>query len=277
MSDYTEISIHCPEEHSEILIAELYNLGYEGFWENETGFKAYINKNSFEYQVLSSLIEKHILLGNPIKYTLENIPHQNWNEKWESNYEPLIVAEKYLIKAPFHKIENPNLISFTISPKMAFGTGHHATTQLMMEMMLTQDFKNKSVIDLGTGTGLLAIFAEHLGAKKIVAIDNSPEAIDCSLENIKINHCEKIKASISDLKELKKGYFDIILANINRNILTENAANISARLKHGNYLIISGFYENDINYISLIFESVNLRFKTSISKNTWATCQFIKD
>ena len=160
---------------------------------------------------------------------------------------------------------------------MAFGTGHHSTTQLMIEIMMTIDMVDKKVLDLGTGTGILAIFAEHLGAKEVIAIDNAREAIDCALENININNCKKIKATVSEIEQLEKESFNIILANINRNTLTENAFNISELLRHDDILLISGFYENDIDYISPIFEKANLSFKTSISKNTWVACQFIKD
>jgi ribosomal protein L11 methyltransferase len=277
MSDYTEITIHCRDENTEILIAELYNIGYEGFWETDQGFKAYILKSLFDHQELHNLIKKHLLGGNNITYSLENIPDQNWNEIWEKNFEPVIIADKFLIKAPFHIIDTTNLTSFTISPKMAFGTGHHSTTQLMIEMMLTIDIIDKKVLDIGTGTGILAIFAEYSGAKEVIAVDNSHEAIDCALENININNCKVIKASVSEIEQLKKETFDIILANINRNTLTENASTISTLLKPGDTLLISGFYENDISYISPIFEKVNLRFKTSITKNTWVACQYIKD
>jgi len=277
MSDYTEISIHCHEEIAEILIAELFNHGYEGFWETDDGFKAYIIKNKFETRRLKSIIEKHILNGEPITYALENIPAQNWNEEWEKNYEPVIIADKFLIRAPFHFLDDEGLTTFTISPKMAFGTGHHSTTQLIIEMMLSTDMVDKKVLDFGTGTGILAIFAEHLGAKEIVAIDNSYEAIDCALENISINNCKNIKASVLEIEQLTNKTFDIIIANINRNILTQNARYLSEMLNHDNRLIISGFYENDIQYISSKFETVNLSFKTSISKNTWVACQYNKD
>lgn len=277
MSDYTEISLTCLNEKIEILIAELFNIGYEGFWETEDGLKAYILKSKFKHPELQNIIQKHILSGDRVSYQLENIPTQNWNEKWEKSFDPVIIADKYLIKAPFHLSNTANLTSFTISPKMAFGTGHHSTTQLMMESMLTIDFANKKVLDLGTGTGLLAIFAEHLGAKYVVAIDNSIEAIDCVLENIIINNCKNIKASVSEINQLEKESFDIILANINRNTLGENVSYISAGLKHDDILLISGFYENDIHYISSLFEKENLKFKNSITKNTWVACQYIKD
>ena len=277
MSDYTEITIHCRDEITEILIAELYNQGYEGFWETDDGFKAYVLKDKYEPHKLKNIIERQILSGEIITYSLVNIPDQNWNKEWEKNFEPVIIADKFLIKAPFHFVDNKDLTSFTISPKMAFGTGHHATTQLMIEMMSSTKMFNKKVLDFGTGTGILAIFAEHFGAKEIVAIDNSKEAIDCTVENITINNCQNIKAYLSEIDQLANESFDMIIANINRNILTENARYLGEMLKHNDRLLISGFYENDIQYISSIFETVNLRFKTCISKNTWVACQYIKD
>jgi ribosomal protein L11 methyltransferase len=276
MTDYTEITIHCSEETSEILIAELYNQGYEGFWETENGFKAYIIKNKFEPQSLNSIISRHIQNGEPVTFTLENIPAQNWNEEWEKNFEPVIIADKFLIKAPFHFVDDIGLTSFTISPKMAFGTGHHSTTQLMIEMMLSTDLTDKKLLDFGTGTGILSIIAEYSGAKEIIAIDNSNEAIDCAIENIQINNCKKIKVSFAEIDQLNFETFDIIIANINRNILTENVLFLSKMLKKGDKLLISGFYENDIQYISSIFEKENLCFKSSKSKNSWVACQYIK-
>ena len=226
---------------------------------------------------MDNLIEKHKLSGDPVNFSLANIPDQNWNEEWEKNFEPVIIANKFLIRAPFHFVDAPHLTTFTISPKMAFGTGHHSTTQLMIELMMTSDMHDKKVLDLGTGTGILAIFAAYFGAREIMAIDNSTEAIDCTQENIEINNCTKITASVSEIEEIKIRSFDIILANINRNTLTENASYLAAMLSKNDVLLISGFYEKDIQYISAIFEKENLSFKTSLSKNTWAACQYIKD
>jgi ribosomal protein L11 methyltransferase len=277
MLDYSEISIQCRSEINEMLIAELYNQGYEGFWESDTGLKAYISSYRFDLQILQNIINKHIFAGEQITFRLENIPPQNWNEEWEKNFEPVIIADKFIIKAPFHFIENKKLTHFTISPKMAFGTGHHSTTQLMIELMLSIDFVNKKVLDFGTGTGILAIFAEHLGAAEIMAFDNSSEAVDCASENIIINNCSKIKVSLSDLEQYNNESFDLIIANINRNILAENALNLSNMIKNQGSVLISGFYESDIDYISTIFEKVNLSFLTSTSKNTWVACQYIKN
>jgi ribosomal protein L11 methyltransferase len=277
MSVYTEISIKCSEESRDILIAEFYNIGYEGFWETEDGFYAYIQENKFVHIALHNIIEKHKIGGELITYSLKNIPAQNWNEEWEKNFEPVFVADKFLIRAPFHFIEAPHLATFTISPKMAFGTGHHATTQLMLEMMLDIEIADKEVLDIGTGTGILAIIAEYLGAKEVMAIDNSPEAIHCTLENITINNCTKITASVADFEDVSKQTFDVILANINRNTLAENAVYLSQMLNPNGILLLSGFYENDFEYISSIFEKANFSFKTSKSKNSWIACQFIKE
>jgi ribosomal protein L11 methyltransferase len=273
MNDYYEVTINCPAEISDFIISKLSEIGYEGFWESDDGFKAYIPSKGFNEKEILNTLQNY---QSKLKINCSLIKQRNWNQLWENSYQPAIIANRFIIKAPFHRVDEDKMISFTIAPKMAFGTGHHQTTDLMIQMMMQIDFKNKSVLDFGTGTGILAIFSEYFGAQDILAIDNDPAAIDCTFENISLNKCKMIRSKVSDLSEITKKPYDIILANINKNVLIEYADQIAKKLTVKGELIISGFYENDINDISSKFESLNLLFKFRIIKDQWAACLFFK-
>ncbi|MFM2145992.1 MAG: hypothetical protein RL732_828, partial [Bacteroidota bacterium] len=199
-----------------ILLAFLEELGYEGFWEEGEWFHAFISEQSYDEPSLSDLAAAHGL-----DFKVERIENKNWNQEWESSFQPVTVGSFCRIRADFHEPSNDAQHEIVITPKMSFGTGHHATTYLMIQAMQELEFKNKAVLDFGTGTGVLAILAEQLGATNIVACDNDPWSLENAAENILKNDCRFIRLTGEEIDAIPMVY-DLILANINKNVLTSH-------------------------------------------------------
>jgi len=255
-------------EQREILIAQLADAGYEGFEEKDTTLDAFINSKSFDTVILNEISFKY-----QTPYTKEKIAETNWNQVWESNFEPVIVNDYVAIRADFHKPITNTKFEIVITPKMSFGTGHHATTHMMIELMKEIDFNGRSVLDFGTGTGILAILAEKSGAKNIVAIDNDDWSIANAEENFKKNNCTKIilrKASHAGY-EMK---FDTILANINKNVILENVVLLTEQLNKGGQILLSGLLENNKEEILRIATELHLKPKKELIRNNWIALQF---
>ena len=255
-------------EQKEILIAQLADAGYEGFEEKDTSLDAFINSKSFD-----SVIVNEISFKYQTTYTKEKIAETNWNQVWESNFEPVIVNDYVAIRADFHKPIMNTKFEIVITPKMSFGTGHHATTYMMIELMKGLDLNGRSVLDFGTGTGVLAILAEKEGAKNIDAIDNDDWSITNAGENFDKNNCTKInlrKAS-NAASEIK---FDIILANINKNVIIDNLALLSDLLNKGGQILLSGLLKEDKDEILSIATELRLKFKKELIRNNWIALQF---
>jgi ribosomal protein L11 methyltransferase len=256
-------------ETSEALIALLGDYGFESFVENETGFQAYIkeeeHKVSFFEKALSKLITR-----SEVKYTFKKIKDENWNALWESNFEPVIIDTRIAVVAPFHQINPDTKYVIKIEPKMSFGTGHHETTSQVMLMMLEVEMKGATVLDMGCGTGILAILAHKLGAIDIVGIDNDPQAVENAIENFERNSCPEIVAITGDTGAIPSKMFDIILANINRNTIADNVGEWIKYLKIGGHIIFSGFYEEDIVILKVIFDKLNLTILKTTTNNKWA-------
>ncbi|NUM50785.1 MAG: 50S ribosomal protein L11 methyltransferase [Flavobacteriales bacterium] len=229
---------------SEILIAELYEQQFDSFEETQETLNAYICKSFFNEKNLTELLNINPLFSG-LNYTIEEIPDKNWNELWEKSFEPIVVAEKCIIKAPFHQLKKSYPIELIIEPKMSFGTGHHQTTALMIEQMLGINFKNKKVLDMGCGTGVLAFLAEKLGAAQIMAIDNDEWAYYNSLDNKALNNSEKVQVELGNATYLIDKTFNTILANINRNILLLDMHLYANCLTLNDQLLISGFFKTD--------------------------------
>jgi ribosomal protein L11 methyltransferase len=272
-----EILIHpFSEEKAEILVAKLSEIDFESFEITESGLKAYIPKNLFSERNIGETIENIQFQGTSISYNSKIIKAQNWNTIWESNFEPIYIEDKIMVRAPFHKPEGRFKHEIIIEPKMSFGTGHHETTSLMMEQMLNLDFNNKTVLDIGCGTGILAILAAKLGAKDITAIDFDEWAYENSIENFERNKCSFIKPILGDATKIPDNKFDVILANINRNVLLTDIKIYSEFLKPNGHLILSGFYNIDVSKIKQDTEKQNLIYCSEKYKNNWAVCSFIK-
>ncbi|MGF1555026.1 50S ribosomal protein L11 methyltransferase, partial [Paucihalobacter sp.] len=229
---------------SDILIAELGYAGFESFVENESGISAYIQKSDWHKDILEGI---EILKSDDfsISHTFEEIEQQNWNEEWENNFHPIVVDDLCTVRAPFHEIPNTKY-DLIIEPKMSFGTGHHETTHMMIQHLLKNNLKETVVLDMGCGTAVLAILAEKLGAKKVDAIDIDNWCYLNSLENAERNNCSNISVFEGDATLLGKTKYDVIIANINRNILLRDISTYATCLEPNGRLFLSGFYKEDI-------------------------------
>ncbi len=256
----------------EILIAELGMAGFESFVENETGVTAYIQKQEWDEGILNDI---HILSSDEfeITYTFSEIEQTNWNAEWEKNFNPIVVDDVCAVRAPFHEPFN-TAYDIIIEPKMSFGTGHHETTHMMIQHILKNDFKDKSVLDMGCGTGVLAILAEKKGAKPIDAVDYDNWCYLNSLENVQRNACKHISVIEGDASVLRQKY-DIIIANINRNILMQDMATYVSCLNKKGMLFLSGFYQDDIPMIRTECEKHLLKFEEKLEQNNWVSLKFL--
>ena len=262
------------EPATEILIAELGNVGFESFVENKNGVTAYIQKEEYFPDILENIF---VLNSDEfaIDYQKKEVAQTNWNAEWEKNFTPIQVDELVSVRAPFH--ENPNLkYDIVIEPKMSFGTGHHETTHMMIQHLLQLDLENKSVLDMGCGTGILAIFAEMKNAKPIDAIDIDNWCYENSLENVERNNCNHISVYEGDASLLNDKKYDVIIANINRNILLMDMKTYTNCLNENGLLLLSGFYKEDIPIIDEEVSKYNLKLETFIERNNWVALKYNK-
>lgn len=258
---------------SEILIAELGYTGFESFVETPDGVVAYIQQSQHFDLILDSI---NILKSEEfeISYTFEIIKQTNWNAEWEKNFNPIVVGDQCAIRAPFHDSFDVDY-DIIIEPKMSFGTGHHETTHMMIEHILASDFTNNSVLDMGCGTGVLAILAKKKGAHVVEAIDIDNWCYLNSLENISRNDCGEISVLQGDASLLKGKRFDVIIANINRNILLEDLSTYVACLNENSSLFLSGFYDSDCELIESSCLKLGLKFETKLIRNSWVALKFV--
>lgn len=259
---------------SDLLMNELAAIGFDSFDANETGFSAYIPEHLFKEEIMQEQLAGYAA-DFEFTHTMQIIPYQNWNEVWESNFPPVIVSEQVYIYANFHPIQTQYPFQIKMHPKMAFGTGHHETTLQMAEQLLGLSVEGLSVLDMGCGTGVLAILASLKGAKSILAIDNDPIASNSATENFEIN--EVIGEVIcGDAKDIQGLSFDLILANINRNILINDMASYAASLVAGGTILFSGFYEEDLSFIKQAASENGLVYQMHSAKNNWVVAKFNK-
>lgn len=262
-----QFTVKPTEPGSEILMAVISDLGFESFDFNETGFTAYIKEEHAAGIDLSNFVFDDFIFSCEIK----KIPLTNWNAEWEKNFEPVTVDDLLFIRAPFHEANKNFKHEIVIMPKMSFGTGHHQTTRLVCKAMYETDFNDKRVLDMGCGTGILAILAQFLGAKDILAIDIDEWSVENSIENCATNNCKEIvvKKGDVDLLENEKP-FDIIIANINKNILKMHLPTYSKKLKTGGNLFLSGFFTTDMDELKEVAAKQNLKFLSFKNENEWA-------
>ncbi|WP_370001122.1 50S ribosomal protein L11 methyltransferase [Winogradskyella sp.] len=267
-----EFNVEPLQPATEILIAELGYAGFESFVENEKGVTAYIQKEEWHPNILDDI---QILKSSEftIEYTFGEIEQTNWNAEWEKNFNPIVVDDLVTVRAPFHDIPTTKY-DLVIEPKMSFGTGHHETTHMMIQHILKNDFKGKTVLDMGCGTGVLAILAEKVGATKLDAIDIDNWCYLNSLENVERNNCNHISVYEGDVKLLEGKKYDIIIANINRNILLQDIPVYAKSLNKNGKLFLSGFYEDDLGFITKKCLENSLIFEDKTLKNRWIAAQF---
>ena len=262
------------EPATEILIAELGEVGFESFVENEEGMEAFIQKTDWNAHILDDI---YVLNSDEfqISYEMQEIEQTNWNIEWEKNFNPIQVDDMVSIRAPFH--ENPNLkYDIVIEPKMSFGTGHHETTHMMVQHLLELDVTGKKVLDMGCGTGILAIFAEMKGAQPIDAIDNDNWCYQNSLENVERNNCKHIAVFEGDASLLNNKKYDVIIANINRNILLNDMCVYTSCLNEKGVILLSGFYKEDIPIIDAEVSKYGLKLEKQIERNSWVALKYVK-
>ncbi len=276
--DYMELdcTVKPREPFSDIIMAELAVIGYDMFEEHDHGLKAYCPADKFNEQALHGLEYLKPNARYEVSWTKKIIPYQNWNEEWERNFEPVSIAEKIFVRAPFHQPRPGCLYDIIIEPKMAFGTGHHETTSLVMSEMLTLSLNGRDVLDMGCGSGILAVLAAKMGASGILAVDSDEKATENAIANCNMNGCSGVRIKTGSVEVIGSEKFDCILANINRNIILEQFHVYASCLRDGGNLLLSGFYEQDAGQIRAAAASHNLSEIRETSLNRWTMLHFGK-
>lgn len=268
---HTRLQVICDPEYAEILMAEIAEAGFDSFLETDKGFEAYVENDQFDKKQLADIQQKYKHV-KPLLLFEDRIQKKNWNEEWEKNLQPILVEDQCLIRAEFHKIEKKYPYEIIITPKMSFGTGHHQTTYLMIKSQLQLDHDKKRVMDAGCGTGILSILASKRGAASVEAFDIDEWSVINGQENIENNRCANIHLQQGKISDLKfSGAFDIILANINKNVLLAEIETYADYLRPSGQLLLSGFYTSDID--DLLKQASKFGFKEvrRDEKETWAT------
>ena len=276
--NYIEIdcTLNSPEFGREIVVAFLADMGCESFEDTETGVKAYISKDYYKENQLDEVIEKCSQLGFTCSCQIADMEQTNWNAVWESNYESVVVDGQCYIRAPFHPARTDVQYEIVIEPKMSFGTAHHETTSQMISYLLTEDCTEKSVLDMGSGMGVLAILAAIRGAKRVLAIDNDTWAYENCKENIERNNIHTIETLCGDADNIKDAPYDIVIANINRNILLQDMEKYVQAMSASGVLLLSGFYQQDLPILIEETAKYNLAFHSFKAENDWVAVRFLK-
>jgi len=276
MMDYVQLTLTCLEEYREILIAELAAIGFDSFLETETGIEAYVLQEQFSRDSFDEVIFTY---REPAALTVVEgvLPKVNWNEEWEKNYDPIEVGKLVYVRASFHAAQSGFQHEIVINPKMSFGTGHHATTFQLLSLQGKIDHQGKRVLDVGSGTGILAIMAYLLGAKEVEAFDIDSWCVDNGNENFELNGLST-RMGLGTIREVKpEGPFELILANINKNVLLDELAIYSSLLAPQGILLLSGFYSEDIDDLNQVASLNGLRLTSQSTKDNWAALEFRKN
>lgn len=268
MSHYLKIIIPCNPEQLELLIAELGLIHYDSFQELDDRLEAFIDENLYDKTMLLEVLERY---GLGDQFETEKLENINWNEEWEKNFDPVYIAGKVQIRATFHEQKVPFLHDIIINPKMSFGTGHHETTHLIIAEQLSINHEKKKVLDVGTGTGVLSIMAHKLGAQSIIATDVDEWCIENSKENFELNDLHNFEILRGTIDKLTlDGDYDVILANINKNVLLGDMTYYADLLEDNGILVLSGFYSEDIEDLKEKARQCKLNFSRSRTRKNWA-------
>ncbi|MCW8309734.1 50S ribosomal protein L11 methyltransferase [Sphingobacterium sp. InxBP1] len=264
------------EWQKDLLIADLADIGFDTFEDTESGFAAYIPAANLDLQALETLM-LNLDEGIEVNYKVSEIENQNWNKLWESNFNPIEVGEQCYVRATFHDTKPDFPYEIIIDPKMSFGTGHHQTTSMMLQYILEDEFEGKAVLDMGCGTGILAILASKKGANPILAVDYDEICVDSVRENSVLNQVDNIEPLCGSYEVLEGRSFDSILANINRNILLEQLPQYAHSIQHNGALYLSGFYEQeDLPMLLEAAQSLGFEFVSKKVLNNWCAAKFVK-
>ena len=258
----------------DMLTTMLGDLGFDSFMDDDMGLKAYCTEENRDDQAVEELLQMDAFQGIHL-LVVEAMPDKDWNEVWEASYQPVIVNERCRVRAPFHEPDPSFLYDLVIEPKMSFGTANHETTSQIISLMLMTDFKDKEVLDMGSGTAVLAILAKKLGAARTVAIDNDEWAYRNAFTNVALNGIDDIEIVLGDASAIQ-GVFDVVLANINRNILLRDMHCYVEGMKPQGRIFFSGFYTEDLPSIKAEAERLGLRYELHLVKNNWVAAEFVK-
>lgn len=274
---YTRLQVVCPADFAEILMAEVAEAGFDTFMETEQGFEAYVEHERFDRATLAAVQKKYEHV-NPLLFFYDRIEKQNWNEAWEKSLTPIVVDERCLVRAEFHRVEEKYPYEIVITPKMSFGTGHHHTTHLMLKQQLDLEHRGKRVMDAGCGTAILSIMAVLRGAVEVEAFDIDEWSVLNGKENLEMNRVQNVRIRQGTIRELPfTGMFDVILANINKNILLDELPEYARYMPVGGKLLLSGFYTHDIADLLRAAAPLALRELGRDERETWATLLLQKD
>lgn len=275
--NYYAYSFTNPENENlkDMFMELLGEIGFDSFMDTDDGLDAYCQEPLLNEEELNDIMQMEQFAKVKL-LKKELIPDQDWNATWEASYEPVIINEFCRIRAPFHKVEGSYKYDLIIEPKMSFGTAHHETTSQIIELMLQSDFSGLNLLDMGSGTGVLAILAKKLGSATTVAIDNDEWAYRNALDNIRLNDENDIAVELGDANSLNDRQFDVILANINRNILLRDMKEYVKCLVDGGKIFFSGFYEEDLILITKEAERLGLSYSNHVTKNNWTAAVFVK-
>ncbi|MFM2136185.1 MAG: ribosomal protein methyltransferase [Bacteroidota bacterium] len=274
--DYYQVRFEIKKENEEVLVAFLAEAGFDMFEEFSEGILAYIPENGRSLPEIEELVKSLSTEITGASWQVSHMADRNWNEEWEKSFEPVIIAGRVMVRAPFHPAPSSDLIDLVIEPKMSFGTGHHPTTALMIESMLGDSWEDVSVLDMGCGSGVLAILAFKLGAKQLLAIDIDDWAVENTAENVSRNDCTPIAVEKGNSSLLTGRVFDRILANINRNILLHDLTAYASALNVDGRLYISGFLTDDADVLTRKAAEVGLAADGSLSSDNWMMLKFVK-
>jgi len=267
---------HIEDYQQDLLISDLADLGFDTFEDNESGFTAFVIKENFDEQQLKDLLLSHADEFSS-SYHLEDVADENWNAEWEKNFSPLIIDDVCYVRATFHEAQPSYPYEIVIDPKMSFGTGHHQTTTMMMQYILAADLKDKEVLDMGCGTAILAILAAKLGAKRLVAIDYDDVCYESTLENAALNKVDNLTALCGSKEVIPNEQYDVIFANINRNILLDQIHRYAEVLKENGKIFFSGFYlEPDLAMITEECAKYGIQYQNHKQNGDWVAAQFEK-
>ena len=274
---YLEVNFEVVAAFSDVIIAELDQLGYDSFQETETGVQAYILIDEFDEEAIKDLQQQYEDVVE-FNYSISELENKNWNEEWEKNFEQSIISDECIVRASFHVPDKEYKYDIVINPRMSFGTGHHATTSMMLLHELDMEMEGKKVLDAGCGTGVLAIMAAKLKASEVFAYDIDDWSYNNAIDNFSLNNTETIYISVGEVDvALENSPYDVILANINKNVLLEDIRQFANILQENGYLVLSGFYEKDIEDIINETKKYGFSLENQKEKDTWVSLRLKKN
>ncbi|MGB1248268.1 MAG: 50S ribosomal protein L11 methyltransferase [Chitinophagales bacterium] len=275
MKNYKIVTFTDTQAKNEMLIAILSTIGFDSFEEkDEDTLVGYVEQDTFDKKILSSALMT-IPIFNTLRYEVSDLENKNWNEEWESNFQPIIIDDKCTVRAPFHP---PSTTAYTIDiePRMAFGTGHHATTFMMISHMLNLDFNEKEILDFGTGTGILSILAEKMGAKSIFANDVEEPAVENTIINASLNDCDNIETALGGVEVVPKKRYNIVLANVNTLAIEENLSSLETKVEANGLIMLSGILTKHKHRILDLASNLKFTLVAEKEKDNWVALLYQK-